>query len=261
MLFLKNALCCRKNDLSLSEERKLVYKEFSEVMKTTKYANLPDQEKQLESDGVTEVDLKHSDTEKEALLKNRMAVTAFTVAFGSCQDFYTMNIVIASKTKDWPSGKSWEIVKELQEEYAPTDLMGDAEQQKELESIQMYRHANPKELFSQITAIENKYRGRASELSEKSKLTNVILRSPDEYAQTIQTTRQLTKAESPPREPTIKELRTAMYDYYQTRRPRGRDHGGGRNRHHHEMSAIKCFFWKTLFVAEKMISLSQKNGN
>ena len=30
-----------------------VYKEFSEVMKTTKYANLPDQEKQLESDGVT----------------------------------------------------------------------------------------------------------------------------------------------------------------------------------------------------------------
>ena len=27
-----------------------VYKEFSEVMKTTKYANLPDQEKQLESD-------------------------------------------------------------------------------------------------------------------------------------------------------------------------------------------------------------------
>ena len=125
-----------------------VYKEFSEVMKTTKYANLPDQEKQLESDGVTEVDLKHSDTEKEALLKNRMAVTAFTVAFGSCEDFYTMNIVIASKTKEWPSGKSWEIIKELQEEYAPTDLMGDAEQQKELESIRMHRHANPKELFS-----------------------------------------------------------------------------------------------------------------
>ena len=60
-----------------------VYKEFSEVMKTTKYANLPDQEKQLESDGVTEVDLKHSDTEKEALIKNRMAVTAFTEAFGN----------------------------------------------------------------------------------------------------------------------------------------------------------------------------------
>ena len=213
-----------------------VYKEFSEVMNTTKYANLPDQEKQVEADGVTEVDLKHTETEKEALLKNRMAVTSFTVAFGSCQDFYTMNIVIASKTKDWPSGKSWEIIKELQEEYAPTDLMGDAEQQKELESIRMHRHANPKELFSQITAIENKYRGRASELSEKSKLTNVILRSPDEYAQTIQTTRQLTKAESPQREPTIKELRTAMYDYYCTRRPRGRDHGEGRNRHHHEMS-------------------------
>ena len=167
-----------------------LYKDFSEVMKTTKYANLPDQEKQLESDGVTEVDLKHTDTEKEALIKNRMAVTAFTVAFGNCEDFYTMNMVIASKTEDWPSGKAWEIIKELQEEYAPTNLMGDAEQQKELESIRMKRHANPKELFSQITAIENKYRGRASALTKKSKLTNVILRSPKEYVQTIQTTRQ-----------------------------------------------------------------------
>ena len=175
--------------------------------------------------------MKHTDTEKEALIKNWMAVTAFTVAFGSCEDFYTMNIVIASKTEDWSSGKAWEIIKELQEEYAPTDLMGDAEQQKELESIRMKRHANPKELFSQITAIENKYKGRASALTEKSKLTNVILRSPEEYAQTIQTTRQLTKAESPPREPTIKELQKAMYDYYRARRP-----SRVRDRHHREMS-------------------------
>ena len=79
--------------------------------------------------------MKHSDTEKEALIKNQMAVTAFTVAFGNCEDFYTMNMVIASKTKDWPSGKAWEIINDLQEEYAPTDLMGDAEQQKESESI------------------------------------------------------------------------------------------------------------------------------
>ena len=80
-----------------------LYKDFSEVMKASKYAKLPDQEKQYESNGVTEVDLKHLDTEKEALIKNRMAVTAFTVAFGNCEDFYT--------TKDWPSGKAWEIIK------------------------------------------------------------------------------------------------------------------------------------------------------
>ena len=42
--------------------------------------------------------------------------------------------------------------------------MGDAEQQRELEAIYMKRNANPKILFSQITAIENKYRGRTSAL-------------------------------------------------------------------------------------------------
>ena len=129
-----------------------VYKEFSEVMKTTKYANLPDQEKQFESDGVTEVDLKHTDTEKEALIKNRMAMTAFTMAFWNNEDQYCMNMVLDSKTTRWPSRQAWAIIQDLQEEYAPTSLMGDIEQQSELEAIQRKRNTNPKELFSQITA-------------------------------------------------------------------------------------------------------------
>ena len=163
-----------------------------------------------------------------------MAVTAFTVAFGSCEDFYTMNIVIATKTKDWPSGKSWEILKELQEEYAPTDLMGDAEQQKELEAIRMKKYENPKMLFSQITSIENKYKGRASALTEKAKLTNVILRSPRMYQVTIQTTQQLTKREIPPREPTVRELRKDMYDLWRaTVEPYNREQQG--KSHHQEM--------------------------
>ena len=37
-----------------------VYKEFSEVMKATKYAKLPDNEKEYESDEETEIDLKHT---------------------------------------------------------------------------------------------------------------------------------------------------------------------------------------------------------
>ena len=81
-----------------------VYKEFSEVMKATKYVQLPDNEKAYESDEETEIDLKHTEDEKEALLKNQMAVTAFTMAFRECSDAYTMNMVIASKTKNWLSG-------------------------------------------------------------------------------------------------------------------------------------------------------------
>ena len=160
-----------------------VYKEFSEVMNSTKYAKLPENEKEFkdDNDNDTEVDLKFTEDEEEALLKNRMAVTAFTMAFRECSDAYTMNMVIASKTKNWPSEQSWKIVAELLEEYVPTDLMGDAEQQKELEAIRMKKYENPKVLFSQITSIENKYKGRASALTEKAKLTNVILRSSRIY--------------------------------------------------------------------------------
>ena len=142
-----------------------------------------------------------------------------------------MDMVLDSKTTEWPSRQAWTIISELQEEYALTNLMRDAEQQRELESIQMKRNANPKELFSQITAIDNKYRGRTSALTEKNKLANIILRAPDENALTIYTARQLTKGESPPRESTVKELRTAMYKNYWARRStRGRD------RYSHEMS-------------------------
>ena len=123
-----------------------VYKEFSKAMKASKYAKLPDHEKAFELDEETEIDLKHTDDQKEALIKNRMAVTAFTMAFREFSDAYTMNMVIASKTKNWPSGQAWKIVEELLEEYVPTDLMGDAEQQKELEAIRMKKYTNPKEL-------------------------------------------------------------------------------------------------------------------
>ena len=87
-----------------------------------------------------------------------------------------------------------------------SNLMGDAEQQRELEAIYMKRNANPKMIFSQIIAIENKYRGRNSALTEKNKSTNIILRAPEEYAQTIHTARQFTKGGDPPRGPTVKAL-------------------------------------------------------
>ena len=104
-----------------------IYKEFGEVMKTTKYSNLPDVEKKYESDGQTKVDLKHTEDKKKAQIKNRMAVTAFTMAFRNNEDQYCMNMVLGSKTIKWPSRQAWAIISELQEEYAPTGLMGDAE--------------------------------------------------------------------------------------------------------------------------------------
>ena len=92
------------------------------------------------------MDLKHIEEEKETLIKNRAAMTAFTMAFQSNKDQYCMNMVLDSKTIRWSSGQAWAIIQELQEEYAPTDLMEDAEQQRELEVIQMKRRVSLRSL-------------------------------------------------------------------------------------------------------------------
>ena len=74
-------------------------------MKTTKYSKLLDVEKKYEADGQTKVNLKHTEEEKETLVKNRMAVTAFTMAFRNNEDQYCMNMVLDSKTTKLPSGQ------------------------------------------------------------------------------------------------------------------------------------------------------------
>ena len=65
-----------------------VYKEFGDVMKTKKRSKLSDKEAEYEADGETEVNLNYSEEEKEMLIKNKMAVTAFTMAFRDNHDQY-----------------------------------------------------------------------------------------------------------------------------------------------------------------------------
>ena len=96
-----------------------IYKEFGEVLKAKKHSKLPDKEVEFQLDGETEIDLKHTTEEKEMLVKNKMAVTAFTMAFRDNSDQFCMSLVLNSKTLEWPSGQTWEIVQELQDEFAP----------------------------------------------------------------------------------------------------------------------------------------------
>ena len=121
-----------------------VYKKFGEVLKATKYSKLPGLERKYEADGQTKVALKYTEEQKRALIKNRMTVTALIMASWENEDQYCMNMVFNSKAAKWPSGQTWEIIQKLQDEFAPNNLMGDTEQQRELEAIYMKRNANPK---------------------------------------------------------------------------------------------------------------------
>ena len=60
------------------------HKEFAEVLNVTKYANLPTVEIEYETDRTIKV-ATHSDVQKEAITKNRLAMSAFLVAFMDCE--------------------------------------------------------------------------------------------------------------------------------------------------------------------------------
>jgi len=67
-------------------------------------------------------DLDHTDSKKEALTKNKMAISAFTMAFRKAPNC-TALIDESKKEHCWPSGKLHEIIEELLDEFAPEDLM------------------------------------------------------------------------------------------------------------------------------------------
>ena len=86
------------------------HKEFAEVLNVTKYANLPDDEIEFEADGVTIKAATRTDEEKEAVLKNRLGMAAFVVAFMDCEVEDCMTYIWKSKTTAWPYGQSHQVV-------------------------------------------------------------------------------------------------------------------------------------------------------
>jgi len=196
-----------------------VHKKFDNVLKETKFSELPKLEIKFDATTGEEVDQKLTEKQQEAIEMNRMGITAFHMAFQGSTDADCITMVMESKTTDWPSGECWKVVRDLNEEYAPPeDLMDWVEQKKDLANIRMKTNESPTTLFSQIKRIENKYRGRVSVLTERDKLTTIILKAPDEYRGAIHMcSRDAAKTGT---DPTLAELRKKMYDYYRTQKGR-----------------------------------------
>jgi len=87
----------------------------------------------------------------------------------------------------------------------------------ELEKISMKKSDNPKTLFSQIMAIEYKFRGRTTtELTDAEKLAIIIRKAPKMYAGIICYFRASYPGGGEPQQP-LKALRKIMYSLYTIR--------------------------------------------
>ncbi|VEU33926.1 unnamed protein product [Pseudo-nitzschia multistriata] len=199
-----------------------VQKEFAEVIQQTKCKDLPETElpRKIKPDGV-EDDIDgtlevHTDEQCKALLKNKMGIAAFTIAFARNVNEDCQAMVTDSKDdRYWPTGQCHMVVQELLDEFAADDEMGMIRQRVELYSISMRKNDNPKTLFSQITSIEQKYKGRTTPLTVEDKRAAILMRAPKMYQAVIQTERT-TERKIHGREPTLKALRRAMYDHYKS---------------------------------------------
>ena len=198
-------------------------KEFDEACNKTRNPKLPTHEVEFETDGVTPKTCTHTKEEKQAVIKNKMAIATFTIAFAKTRT--CMVFVEDSRTRDWPSGQSHLVVIELLDEYAPTDLMGKVEQQRQMQNISMKETEDPKILFEQITMITQKFKDRSNELSNDEKVAAIILNAPDRYQDYILNLRDAAKARTGDEqaEPTLKVLKKGMHNLWNAKNRKSND--------------------------------------
>ena len=113
-----------------------IQKEFDDACRTTTTRNteLSQYEVEFETDGTPKA-LSHTDEQKEAIVKNKMAILAMTIAFVKSHD--CMALIDDSRTDNWPSGQSGEVVMKLLDEFAKADFLGVVTQQQEMNKISM----------------------------------------------------------------------------------------------------------------------------
>ena len=156
-----------------------------------KPVSLPVQEKEvaavMSKDGKTMVTpaVKHSKSQKEAVERNSAAVSSFYTAFKDLEDMDCLSNLLDSIDGEWPTGKSWVVVKELLDEFAPKNLMGKVEQRRELDRVTMGKWEDPKKLFSRIVDVEARCKDRGCAVTEEDKMAVVLIKSPEQYMSLI----------------------------------------------------------------------------
>ena len=109
----------------------------------------------------TVLDLSDDDDKKKqkALEQNAYALNIMTLAMESEE---LMAKIPASATEEFPSGRMWKLWESLEEEYEPSDVVGQAELLKELMQLQLGRDEDPKNLIEKMAAIQARYNCKVS---------------------------------------------------------------------------------------------------
>ena len=149
-------------------------KGFSESIDVTGDAELLTYENVLSTDDDTKK------KEQRAIIKNKLAVSSFTMAFITIA---LMNRVKISKTAEYPKGLASKITESLMKKYRPQDRASKLEALRDLSKITMKENDEPDKIFNEIAALQQQYAN--SGLSKKTLVNHGILKAPDMYSDRI----------------------------------------------------------------------------
>jgi len=132
-------------------------------------------------------------------------------------------LVSKCKTKEWPEGLAYLVVRELNKRYRPRDIVSRVEMRQKLNQVKMKKGSDPAVLFETLAAIEDQFDGFGM-IDEADLIAIVLDVAPDDF-QAVLTAEQRIRG----KELTLYDLEVVMTQHYrQTNRGRStrRDEGG-----------------------------------
>jgi hypothetical protein len=119
-----------------------------------------------------------------------------------------MRLVSKAKTKEWPDGLAYLVVRELNKKYKPQDILSWVKMRQRLNQVQMKKGSDPAVLFETLTAIEDQYDGVG--MIDESDLIAIVLDVATDDKQAVLTADQSSKGE----DLTLNDLEMVMKQHY-----------------------------------------------
>ena len=175
------------------------YKGFSDALRED--FKLPD------DPTVIPADANDAAKEKKLVKMNELAISMLTLAF---QNDDLMGKIDSSITAEYDEGIAKGVVKELQDEYQPNNMVTGMEAENDLLSLKFRKKEDPKKFFVKLDTLKAKYINTPEAFTEKKMMSLTLKKAPALHASTLtQEVRHRGKDKI-----TMKELKDAVLEQY-----------------------------------------------
>jgi hypothetical protein len=121
-----------------------------------------------------------TDPQKNAMERNSVAMYTLTLCLTSQG---SMGFILKSRTKEYPGGLAWMVMKFMRERYAPKDRVSRVEMKRQLNAVKMGAKDNPAIMFEEFHRLANLFNDPSTgmEISQDDFMAQVFIAALDHY--------------------------------------------------------------------------------